>query len=147
MIDYLQKHPGNITAAFDSVTVLGRSHVLYTVSKGNTSMFVAMSQLKDEVHSADDEVIEAMKALMTGRKAFGGSLCSAAVDNAAVPVVDAVIEKYAEECPEEPKMLRTWDPGHFIDLVAKDSAKVKCMALLTSEAKAIIKLLGSQRRL
>jgi hypothetical protein len=147
MIDYLQKHAENITVAFDSVTALGRSYLFYTVSKGNTSMFVAMSQLKDEVHSADAEVVDAVKAfLTTARKAIGGSICSAAVDNAAVTAADAMIEKYAEECPEEPKMLRTRDPGHCIYLVAKkDSAKVKCMALLISEAKAIIKFLSVEQ--
>jgi hypothetical protein len=65
-------------------------------------MFVMMSQLKDQVHCADAEVLviedAAVKAFKRVRQAIGGSICSAAVDNAAVPVTDAVIEKYAEEC-------------------------------------------------
>jgi hypothetical protein len=70
---------------------------------------------------------------------------STAVDNAAVAVADAVIEKYAEEFPEEPKMLRTRDPGHCIDLVAKDSAKLKCFVVLLSQTKSMIKFLSVDR--
>jgi hypothetical protein len=51
-----------------------------------------------------------------------------------------MIGKYAEECPEEPKM-------HCIDLVAKDTAKSKGFAELLSTTKAIFELPGSLRRL
>jgi hypothetical protein len=147
MLALFRSHAGHISVAFDGVTVLGHSHVLYTVSKGDTSMFVDMTRLGEQAHVTEAEVIDAVIKLQNVREAIGGSICSAAVDNGANTSVaqGGVIEKYAEEYPEEPKMLRTRDPGPCIDLVAKDSAKVECFADLLSATREIVKFLSIDR--
>ena len=145
MISLFRKYAGNMSVAFDGVTVLGRSHILYTVSKGDTSMFVALSQLGDQSHVTEAEADDAVVKLQRVREEIGCSICSAAVDNGAGGIANAVIQKYAEICPEEPKMLRTRDPGHCIDLLAKDSVKVTCFKDLLSTTKAIISFLSTDR--
>ena len=46
----LQKIPGDITVGIDGVTVLKESKLLYTVSKGNVSMFECMQDLASFSH-------------------------------------------------------------------------------------------------
>jgi hypothetical protein len=50
-----------------------------------------------------------------------------------------VIEKFAKECPEEPKMPRTRVRGQRIILAAKGSAKVESFADLLSATRDIIR--------
>jgi hypothetical protein len=145
MIETLNRTPGNIGISFDGVTVLGKSHVLYTCSKGEQSMFVHLAQLGSDVHVPLAEIEDAAKQLMKAKKEIGGAICNAAIDNAAIGVADGVIKKYAELFPEEPPILRTRDPAHCIDLVAKDSAEVTCFANLLKVAKSIIKFLNTDR--
>ena len=102
-------------------------------------------QLGSDVHVPLAEIEDAAKQLMKAKKEIGGAICNAAIDNAAIAVADGVIKKYAEMYPEEPPILRTRDPGHCIDLVAKDSAEVPCFAQLLKVAKSIIKFLNTDR--
>jgi len=44
--DMLQRMPGTTTMAVDGVTANGRSHLLYTASKGDVSVFVKLSQAR-----------------------------------------------------------------------------------------------------
>ena len=55
MLALFRKYAGYMSVAFDGVTVLGRSHILYTVSKGNSSMFVALTQLGEVTKTATPE--------------------------------------------------------------------------------------------
>ena len=68
-------------------------------------MFVTMSQLRNEVHSTDAEITDAVQKLKAIRESVGGLICNAAVDNAAVKVDDAVVKTYTDNCPDEPVML------------------------------------------
>jgi hypothetical protein len=72
---------------------------------GGLNLTGSKTRVRDS-SEVDAEVIYSVK-IIEARRAIGGSLCSAAFDDAAVTVADAVIEKYAYAYPEEPKMLRT----------------------------------------
>jgi DNA-binding FrmR family transcriptional regulator len=102
-------------------------------------MFVDMTQLGQHAHVTGAKVIDAIVKLHNVREFIGGSICSAAVDNAVSSVAQAVIEKYAKECPEEPKMLRTRVPGQCIVLAAKSNAKVESFAKVLSATRDIIR--------
>ena len=145
MTNYMKRTSGNITIAFDGVTVLGSSHILYTCSKGELSMFVKLSQLGSDVHVSEKEVTDCVDQLVKVKADIGGSICNAAMDNAAIHVAEAVIKEYAIRFPSEPPILKTRDPAHCIDLVAKDSAEVPCFASLMTQTKAVIKLLNTDR--
>jgi hypothetical protein len=67
------------------------------------------------------------------------------VDNAAAKVADLTLQAYAQRFPLEPPILVTRDPGHCVDLVAKDSAKVSCFSELLSATKTLIRLLIRDR--
>jgi hypothetical protein len=112
---------------------------------GELSTFVRISQLRTDVHVVDKEVSDAVDALARVREKIGGSICNAAVDNAASKVATLTVQAYAEQFPTEPPILMTRDPGHCIDLVAKDSAKVSCFSELLSTTKTLIRLLTRDR--
>ena len=61
MVSILKKTPGNATLAVDGVTVLGKSHLLYTLSKGVTTVFMKSSQLGSLVHATDAEVADGVE--------------------------------------------------------------------------------------
>ena len=112
---------------------------------GELSTFVRISQLRTDVHVVDKEVTDAVDALARVREKIGGSICNAAVDNAASKVATLTVQAYAQKFPEEPPILMTRDPGHCIDLVAKDSAKVSCFSELLTTTKTLIRLLTRDR--
>ena len=63
------------------------------------------------------------------------------MDNVATSVMNLAITKYGGRNPGEPIIFTDCDPSHCIDLLAKDSAKVKCFKELYEEVKSVMAFL------
>jgi hypothetical protein len=134
----LAKTPGNATLAVDGVTVHGRSHLLYTLSKGVTTVFMKSTQLQSLVHTTSAEVMDGVDKIEYACSEYNTTVTNIAVDNAARKVMEEVIKKYGEKFPEASPIVATRDPEHCIDLLSKDSANTIAMANILRKASAII---------
>jgi hypothetical protein len=136
---------GTSTLSVDGVTILSKSHLLYTISKGEISLFLKSSQLGSLVHTKPAEVLDAARTMEFCRETLMSPVTNLAVDNAAKDVMAEASVYYAQKNPKQPPIIRPRDPAHCIDLVAKDSAKVSCFALLLGEAEEIIDFMKTDR--
>jgi hypothetical protein len=136
---------GCASFAVDGVTVLGKSQLLYTVTKGGVSLFEHATSLQDQAHVKEAEINDIVRMMSQIRDKYGGSFIQGSVDNAAADVMTAALKKYAESFPDEPTILTDRDPSHCIDLVAKDSAVIPCFSTLHDDAKKLITFLTEHR--
>jgi hypothetical protein len=88
----LNKIPGNGTVAVDGVTVLSRSYLLYTLSKGVVTVFMKSTQLQSMVHASPAEVADGVKKIEHALSKYNTTVTNIAVDNAARGVMNQVIE-------------------------------------------------------
>jgi hypothetical protein len=145
LMEMMRSSPGSLGVSFDGVSVLGRSSVLYTITKGDITLFVTVSHLGDVVHNHADEIAAAVSVLGKMRKKLGCSISNAAVDNGAASVCTQALTMYASQYPDEPKILVTRDPCHCVDLIAKDLIKIQGMVLLDKSSRSVINLLNRDR--
>ena len=137
----LKKIKGGGTLATDSVTIGGKSYLLYMYSKGSISLFLKSSQLGKLVHVTNAEVEDVIKVMKQCNDRFKSSLTALAVDNGAQNVMAKAVEQYAQQHPTLPPLLMNRDCAHCIDLLAKDSSSIPCFALLLTDAYLLINLL------
>ncbi len=141
----LRKTAGGGTLAVDSVTISGTSYLMYTYSKGSSSIFLKMTTLRDQVHVTDAEVNDALQRMEDCVLQFNGVITALAVDNGARATMAKVIKRYKELHPNAPPLLTQRDCAHCIDLLAKDSASVSCFDLLMVDVNKLIDLLSVDR--
>ena len=138
MVSILKKTPGNATLAVDGVTVLGESHLLYTLSKGVTTVFMKSSKLGSLVHAMDAEIVDGVDNIEHANEKYEATVTNIAVYNAARHVIQLVITAYSEKHPDDSPIVATRDPEHCVDLLAKDSAKTATMADILDKATKVI---------
>jgi hypothetical protein len=139
------KTPGNATLAVDGVTVHGRSHLLYTLSKGVATVFMKSTQLQSLVHMTQAEVADGVEKIEFASSEYNATVTNIAVDNAAWKVMELVIAQYGEKYPEGSPIVATRDPKHCIDLLSKDSANTTVMAAILEKASAVISFVKTDR--
>jgi len=101
----LRKTAGGGTLAVDSVTISGTSYLMYTYSKGSSSIFLKMMMLRDQVHVTDAEVNDALQRMEDCVLQFNGVITALAVDNGARATMAKVIKRYKELHPNAPPLL------------------------------------------
>jgi hypothetical protein len=116
---------GTPSLEVDGVTINSKSRLLYTISKGEFSLFHCMSCLDVKVHDHKAEVEDGLKIVGDIEESYSGLISNIAGDNAATPVIKDIIAIYLQENPEHPPITNTRDPSHCLDLLAKDSAKLE----------------------
>jgi hypothetical protein len=87
------------------------------------------------------EVVDIVETMERVREKYGGSITQGSVDNAATIFMNLAIDKYGVRNPGEPAILTGRDPSHCVDLLAKDSADVKCFKELYEEVKLVMAFL------
>jgi hypothetical protein len=145
LMEMMRASPGSLGVSFDGVSVLGRSSVLYTMSKGDITLFVTVSHLGDVVHNHAAEIAAAVGVLGKMRDKLDCSISNAAVDNGAASVCTQALTMYAAQYPDEPKILVTRDPCHCVDLIAKDLIKIQGLVSLDKSSRSVINLLNRDR--
>jgi hypothetical protein len=126
--------------AVDGVTVNGSSLLLYTVSKGDMSLFTNATKLGSLVHVKEAEIDDCVAKLERVRKNFG-DVTTLSVDNAARLAMKETTKEYAKKNPSARPIL----PDHSIDLLAKDSPKVPCFMSVMGDVDEINDLLSTDR--
>ena len=97
--------PGHFTFAGDGVQIQGRSHVCYTLSKGQYTSFHSMQYLKEYVHVSEAEVKDAYKHIKNMIQVHGTHCFIFAVDNAA----KSIAEKLQQMLENDPDVKGTFD--------------------------------------
>ena len=131
--------PGYINVSFEGVTVNSKHKILYTVSKGEHSMFFTWSALGSNVHVTDAEVTDALKVCAAAKEMFNAKIASLPVDNAAVCVATKVADALVENA------IVSRDPAHCVDLLSKDLANTKVVGGVLKEAKEVYSLVKRDR--
>ena len=138
--DHLSRIPGCINVAFDGVTVNGKQKILYTVSKGSTSMFVTWTDLAGDKHVTQKEADDALRVALDIKASLGGAqIASLPVDNAAKLVAGMVANRL-----DEPALVSR-DPSHCVDLLSKDASTTKSILAVLEMAKDLINFLKIDR--
>jgi hypothetical protein len=136
--DYFQRIPGCMFVGCDSVTVHGSRHLLYTVSKGNVTMFEALQNLQDSARTTESEVEQGMLVIKRALDKFQCDTCILSVENCAVPVADRIQQFYMDENPSK-VVLICRDPADCLDLGAKDSAREGALKEIIDQATDVVK--------
>ena len=114
--------------------------IVYTLSKGQFSIFVTWTDLGSKKHQTQAEIDDAVRVIKQCINDYGGDIASLAVDNAARGVARQVCERFPGMCI---MMLR--DPGHCVDLLAKDLLKTDAFKAVVDEAREVRELLANDR--
>lgn len=110
--------------------------ILYTLSKGDFSIFLEWSDLKSTKHQTAAEVNDAYRVCQAAMEEFKVNISSIPVDNAAKGVAGEVAQLF------EPRMkvLVSRDPSHCVDLLSKDLANTLVVKRVIEEAKEVFEL-------
>jgi hypothetical protein len=143
--DQMSSLSGTMSVEVDGVTVNGSSLLLYTILKGHISLFHSLSDLEDEVHVTEMEIENGVSKIYEIEQEFDEEVTNMAVDNAAVGVMDSVVSKVEKDAPSHSRIIRTGDPSHCVDLLAKDSVTVTCFDDLYKDVQKVDKFLTNDR--
>ena len=99
--------------------------IVYTLSKAEFSVLIAWTDLGSKNHTTDAEVGDAVNVINQCIEEFNCEVASLAVDNAARGMAKIVCEKLPGM-----NILMLRDPGHGVDLLAKDVLKTKTVKLV-----------------
>ena len=150
---FIKKLPGLLNISFDGATVNGKqkvstcinycaqidhdSHtvlkILYTLSKGEFSIFLTWTDLGCTKHVTEAEIADALKVCNDAMETYGCAIASVPVDNAASKVAKAVCLKLPTT------VLPSRDPSHSTDLLSKDLATTDVVQAVIEDAKIITK--------
>ena len=142
--DIFKRTPGQLSASADGVTCNGKSYLIYTLTKGDFTLFEDLQQLKDKTHVEVAEVDNAYRIFTSLEKKYGEDINSVSVDNAATSVMQVVIDRFKANKPSS-SIILTRDPGHCLDLPAKDAAKAKCFQKVFEFNRLLTDLLLTDR--
>ena len=124
LVHLMKMQPGEMSIAFDGVTVNSVSKTLFTVSIGSVSMFVEYQDLGSDVHVTAAETKSAFDVCMRLKEQFGVKVSAIPADNAATTVANNVVNLLEDE-GDNPIVNR--DLAHTIDLPCKDLVDVSCV--------------------
>ena len=144
VIDIFKRNQSMLTGSVNGVTVNKRHKLLYSVSKGSYSLFEKIQSLGAFSHVESAEVEDGLKIFCAIVKKYGVELNNVAVDNKVVSVMQKVIENFQEIHPLS-TIIITRDPGHCIDLLAKDTAHADFMKAIMELSKAINHMMSIDR--
>ena len=105
---------------------------MYTLSKAEFSIFITWTDLGSKKHTTNAEVEDAVRVINQCIEEYNGEVASLAVDNAARGVAKLVCEKLADM-----NILMLRDPGHCVDLLAKDLLKTATIRRVVDEAREV----------
>ena len=140
IVDQFDRILGLMTLAVDGVTVNGKSHLLYTLSKGIHAIFEKLQHLLDQVHVTGAEVDDCLQTIDAVLRKYNGEFANIAADNAAFTVLERVIDKLKQY-----RILLTRDSGHCIDLPCKDTGELQSLRPILDLAKNIIEFVNIDR--
>lgn len=110
--------------------------IVFTLSKGDQSVFIDMIDLGSEKHVTAAEVEAALKVCNEAMDRYGVEIASIPVDNAARHVATRVVEKLKGTC----RALVNRDCSHIIVLAKTDVVK-----RVVAEAKEVKELVKTDR--
>ncbi len=120
-----------------TMTYYHKLQILYSVSKGDVSLFFKWTNLGSDVHITAAEVDDAYDVCNQIKVAFNTKTASISVDNTASKVAERVAQKLnADGDPTLP----LHNPAHCIDLLSKDRAKSSVVRSVLAEAKEVFDL-------
>ena len=101
LMDQIQRTAGTMAMEVDGVTVNKTSLLLYTLSKGDFSVFTDITRLRELIHVRAAEVEDGVQKMEKLVAEYKTPITNLAVDNAATKVMEEVIAEYAKRSPEE----------------------------------------------
>ena len=114
--------------------------IVYTLSKAEFSTFITWTDLGSKKHTTDAEVGDAVRVITQCVEEFNCEVASLAVDNAAQGVAKIVCEKLADM-----NILMLRDPGHCVDLLAKDLLKTKSIKRVVDDSTTVRDFVNTDR--
>lgn len=117
--------------------------IIYTVSKGQHSMFYTMNHLGSLVHVTKAEVDDAVAVCYKLKEAYGRIACLP-VDNAARHVAEEV-KKVLNAGESDEKVLVLRDISHCLDLLSKNMSTISFVKEMLDDTKPIQALLSNDR--
>ena len=109
---------------------------MYTVSKGDFSIFLEWSDLGTQKHVTQAEVEDAVRVCESVMKEYNVKIASIPVDNAAKHVAAEVVKRLEANYPGM-KVVVSRDPSHCVDLLMKDLAKTPTMLKVIQKARIV----------
>lgn len=141
----VESMPGCASLEVDGVTCNRRSHFVYTISKGDISLFLKTTQLGDRVHETDAEANDIVETIETTEKKYKTSITNMAVDNAGVPALYLGLERFKEKHPNHAPITITRDPGHCLDLLSKDCVDLELFKNLITDIEKLTSVLTNDK--
>jgi hypothetical protein len=141
----VESTPGCASLEVDGVTCLRRSHQLYTISKGDYSLFFKTQQLGDHVHETSAEGNDIVETIEHCEREYNSLITNLAVDNAASTAALVGLTRFKQKYPKHPPITITRDPGHCLDLLAKDCVNLPLFRNLISEVEKVTSLLTNDK--
>ena len=141
----VESMPGCASLEVDGVTCNRRSHLVYTISKGDISLFLKTSQLGDRVHETEAEADDIVETIETTETKYKTSITNMAVDNAGVPALCLGLERFKEKYPHHAPITITRDPGHCLDLLSKDCVDLQLFKNLITDIEKLTSVLTNDK--
>ena len=116
------------------LTILSHFHlkIVYTLSKGEFSIFLTWSDLGSLKHQTEAEIDDAYRICQEATVQYDSDIASIPVDNAARTVAAGIAVRFPDM-----EIVVSRDPSHCIDLLSKDLAGTDVVKRVMREAKEV----------